>query len=586
MLKNTFKVLMLLLIAVSFTIPVFAGGGRQAATTYARGPDGIPEYLNTGFTQPIIKPGYDITLRFLAPMHFQFGGRTEDLWFWEHVRQTMNINVEVEQVINTAMAERRSLLFATGDLPDIMFELGLQPVDIMNYGVRDGQLLNIVPYLTPLLAPGLLNSFEMTPAARALMTAPNGGIYAWPSIGAAGGTGGLPDFFMNMAWARSLGFERPETLDDFYNILIAFRDRDPSGTGRILPLGGSAVQGGGGIAPWLLSAYGFLIRFSTPRPPSDYIFTDPAVRNGRVEIPAGSPVFRDFLEFMNLLWRERLLNPNYFTDEPIANRAAIAERRVGAMHESPSTTLLDPADFQMYEALSPLTSRVNPTRQVGRTAAPINIRTVASADTRHPEAVVRFMDWFYDPTGHNQAMAWNGPPPGPLTYGMFQGFVYTPDWTEYYQDVEDGLFPGAWELILGRIAPFTGTHGDQSDRFNVMREMSGLPRIGERGFRDFQNLNFPNNYYENQMRTHLRPYGVDSFPRMVWFTTQESQRLADIKTVIDNFVEQEVARFITGANPLNDATFNAYINQLNALGLREYESIYQRAWEQYLAAQR
>ena len=579
--NKLFKVIMLFIIASLFAAPAFARG-NQNTQTVERGPDGLPTYLNTGTTLPIVKPGHTVTLSFLAPMDDDYGGKTEDLWFWEYVRRIMNIQVSVEQVLESAIEQRRALLFAAGNLPDIMFELGLNTVDIMNYGVRDKQLLNIANYLNPQVAPNLMNSFQRTPAARAALTAPDGGIYAWASIGQAINTSGMPDFFINTTWLRQLGLQKPNTLDEYYNALVAFRDRDPSGTGRIIPLGGSNSYANPNS--FLLSAYGFLIRYAGQQPAGVSYYTEPALRNGRVEIPAGSPLFRDYLTFMNRLYTERLIDPDFFTDGSVQVRQKIQERRVGSMHESMTTNIPEYSVFSNWEALSPLTSASNPTKQAGRLPAPITIRDVASANTNHPELVMRFMDWFYDPEGLNQAMAWNGPPPGDLTFGMFKGFVYTPDWTEYYQDVEDGLYPGAWELILMRLAPFTSTHGDQSDRFNSMRVLSGLPRVGERGYRHVENMQFANNYYTNSMNTNVRPYGVDAFPTMVYFTPQQSQRLADLRTVINNFVEQEAARFITGANSLNN--FNTYMSQLEALGFREYESIYQTIYTNYRSNQR
>ena len=68
----------------------------------------------------------------------------------------------------------------------------------------------------------------------------------------------------------------------------------------------------------------------------------------------------------------------------------------------------------------------------------------------------------------------------------------------------------------------------------------------------------------------------DIFPTFVYLTVEENDRLRDLRTILNNFVEQEAARFITGARPLSE--FDAYINQLNAIGFREYEQIFVRYW--------
>src|SRR5699024_9537916 len=38
-------------------------------------------------------------------------------------------------------------------------------------------------------------------------------------------------------WMDALGLEQPKTLDDFYNVMVAFRDEDPAGNGPGVTLG-------------------------------------------------------------------------------------------------------------------------------------------------------------------------------------------------------------------------------------------------------------------------------------------------------------------------------------------------------------
>jgi putative aldouronate transport system substrate-binding protein len=61
----------------------------------------------------------------------------------------------------------------------------------------------------------------------------------------------------------------------------------------------------------------------------------------------------------------------------------------------------------------------------------------------------------------------------------------------------------------------------------------------------------------------------------------ENTRLSDLSTVIVDYVTKETAKFITGANSL--ANIDKYYSDLNALGLKEYQDIYVKAYATYQA---
>jgi putative aldouronate transport system substrate-binding protein len=468
------------------------------------------------------------------------------------------------------MQERKALLFAAGDLPDIMFELGLTSVDLINYGQEGKQLYNINKLLNPDLAPNLIKSFEKTPDAKTLMTSPDGAIYSFPRIAYPNNLNtGFPRLFMNTQWLSKVGLKRPETLDDFYNIyniLKTFKEKDPSGTGKIIPLGGNFKN----VSPYhfVLVAFGFAGTGSSP--------SYPALRNGKVEIPAGSPVYKDFLAYMNKLYNEGLMDPDFYTDDDNQANAKLAEKRIGAWAGVVYSVLPRLEDFSQYEALTPVTSPVNPKKIIAKSPQ-VTILDAMSANTKYPEVGMRFMDYFYTEEG----CSWNGPTAlhKEDTLGLLEGWLYSEDYIEQYPEVISGKYPTAFEFIERKISPFfTGRHGDYSDFFNIARTWSGLPREEVRKY----DITYPDNQWRQSMYDWVVPYGVDGYPTITYLSIQENTRLSDLKTVISDFVDQETAKFITGANSLTN--FNKYISDLNALGFKEYQELYTKAYNIYLAS--
>jgi len=57
--------------------------------------------------------------------------------------------------------------------------------------------------------------------------------------------------------------------------------------------------------------------------------------------------------------------------------------------------------------------------------------------------------------------------------------------------------------------------------------------------------------------------------------------VADLSTVINDYVTSETAKFIVGARPLDE--LDAYFAELKDLGIEEYIDIYTNAWAGYIA---
>ena len=102
-------------------------------------------------------------------------------------------------------------------------------------------------------------------------------------------------------WLVKLGLEVPETVDELYNVLVAFRDGDPNGNNEKdewAMSGAGAFTSSGAHSPGQLS-------WAWDTTPSFYL------RDGKVQYGPLDPQFKDALAFMNKLYNEGLLDPDY-----------------------------------------------------------------------------------------------------------------------------------------------------------------------------------------------------------------------------------------------------------------------------------
>lgn len=132
-------------------------------------------YNTSGF--PIMKE--PISLRFVARMNPQHGEWNEMTVVQEYAKKTnMNIEFEVYPVQN--FGERKNLLFASNDLPDAFINSWIEPAEQLKYG-STGMLIPLEGLIDK-HAPNLKALFEKYPDAKKTITAPDGHIYALPTM--------------------------------------------------------------------------------------------------------------------------------------------------------------------------------------------------------------------------------------------------------------------------------------------------------------------------------------------------------------------------------------------------------------------
>jgi putative aldouronate transport system substrate-binding protein len=114
-------------------------------------------------------------------------------------------------------------------------------------------------------------------------------------------------------WLDQLGLDTPTTLDEIYNVMVAFRDQDPAGNGEGVTLGLSTA-GAYDIQPFMSSA-GIL---------PGYVEVD-----GARTIPYASEAAVPVLEWLANLYAEGLYAPNFATDETSDMRQLFLTNQVG-----------------------------------------------------------------------------------------------------------------------------------------------------------------------------------------------------------------------------------------------------------------
>ena len=130
------------------------------------------------------------------------------------------------------------------------------------------------------------------------MVSVDGRIYAIPETDSNDIENGI---VVRQDWLDKLGLKLPETVDEFYTMLKAFSSIDPASVGveYIIPFAATGVNS-------LLGFNGLVQAFGVGLSPMDYMEVD-----GQLRVSFDLPGQKDYITFLNLLYKEGLLDADF-----------------------------------------------------------------------------------------------------------------------------------------------------------------------------------------------------------------------------------------------------------------------------------
>lgn len=214
--------------------------------------------------------------------------------------------------------EAMNLLLASGDLPDIIGgHLIKQPVN--QYGPEGA----FVPLndLVKEHAPNIQAFWDARPGLQAAISASDGNYYYIPY---------LPDgkfgraWFIRQDWLDKLGLEQPNNVNEYYEVLKAFREQDPNGNG---------VKD---EVPYFARNWEEVLRLLTlwdARSSGSDTYHDFYVKGDSIVHPYAQDAYRDGIKNIAQWYAEGLIDPEVFTRLSTARDYLLGENLGGSTHD-------------------------------------------------------------------------------------------------------------------------------------------------------------------------------------------------------------------------------------------------------------
>ncbi len=510
-----------------------------------------PASSSGGGAEPAVQ-GNSITFPLAEAKEFSlmvscsYTGDPNDLMINQRIAEDTNVNINwVDLGTGTERLEKLKLLLNSGDYGDgIYSNVSITEADVSTYAAA-GVLIPLEDYITEELTPNLWTLKQKSPESFAVETHQDGHIYALPRVSQY-----RPDYlespiWINKEWLEAVDMDVPTTADELYEVLKAFKETDCNGNGQMdeIPLLINSTSGYMHFEAWL-GMWGIPCKDSTY---DSYL----VVQDGVVKFAPLMDEYKDFLKFMNKLYSEGLIYNECFT---------ATSAMVQSLLDSPDaafgvvTTKSLNTNADQYICIEPPTVEGYTPKwyyHPGFMGVKCNFMITDKCDD--PQTLMAWIDRYYNPELAFQTM-----------YGP-EGIVF---------DKVDGKFVAK--------EPPTGVSFQQLAQDNVMEYTGGPGVLYSENFGTLFDLT------ESQIAGQTA-YGVyekflndEVWPRP-YLQAEQVSRAGQLRTDIFNTVSQMKAKWITGEADI-DATYDQFKSDLEKMGIEEFVSIYQSAYDAFNSA--
>ena len=523
----------------------------EDSSTEANGPDASVSTI----TYPICDPDAPMELSLFSVFGMGFDeyiSSWEELPRLDDIQAATGVRMKFYEVSPTGASEKFNLMVIGNDLTDI-----IQPTDYYVGGLGAAldddviiDLTDIIEDNAPVYYDMLMNKTNQTTIDTVLV---NGRHLSMNTIkDEAVSDMGL---ITRGDWLDELNLDVPETLGEFTDMLYAIKEKyNPKQT--LYVNSDAEIQGLNGV-------FGTnIFKIANNTGVAAYVDEDGTVKSGLTD-----PRFREYLEWFHQLYVDGIIYSDFYANASTESEAwgLITANDVGVWRLGADTI----AKVSGYEAEIPgaygqaipklvkehgdkflMASDVSLSDNKGYSITPA---------CEEPELALQFFDWFFSEEGTLLA-----------NFGI-EGDTFTydengdPQFNEFITNNPDPNLSMMFAVILNTF--------NQTPMYNIVSKMW----VGYTP--------------EETAAIHLwsdtsNDDTTGTIPTAAALTSEETNLISSQMTAVISVAEENILKFMTGAQEINDSNWDSYVAEVEGSGLQECLDVQQSAYEGYLRGER
>jgi len=466
----------------------------------------------------------------------------ENIFALKRYEEMTGIQVEWINTPSEVLSEKLNLTLASGDLPDAFLKCKISSADLQTYGDA-GDFMDLAPLL-PEYAPNFWAYAQANPDVLASITSPDGKIYSIPAACDAVSTRIALKWFFNQDWLDAVGMEQPTTLDELYDVLVAFKEQDPNGNGVAdeIPLSTSTTN--------LYRTFSGMFGLMNRGVHFDEYDVDP--QTGAVRHIKTTDEWRQLITFLHKLYAEGLLDQECITYSDTYGTGLTAQDKLG-VYVSTNLALLTQEAAAHFAPIGEAIEGPNGDKLWSAIRSHLHSvgAFVLSSDTPYAKELLRWIDYFWTDEG---ILFYHYGVVGETCVANEDGsYSYT---DEVLAPMDEGK---SYDEAVASVTPFGGGNNPTIMKYPYFSGMELTP--------------IPMEAADN-----LYPYTPEEVWPFFTYTTEENDIITTVGSDLNSYVKKTNAKFLTGELELTDENWNAYVEQVQKMGLDEVLEVMQAAY--------
>ncbi|SFM30053.1 putative aldouronate transport system substrate-binding protein [Paenibacillus sp. 1_12] len=443
----------------------------------------------------------------------------------------------------TAEKEQFNLMLTSGTLPDVIeYNWNGYPGG-PEKAIKDNRIVKLNDYIDK-YAPNYKKVLDSNPEWKKQVTTDDGSIVGFHFIRGDRSLQIFRGAIIREDWLNKLGLKKPTTIDEWYTVLKAFKEKDPNGNGKAdeVPLLLSLSE--------LKNTQAFVGAYGVS---SGFYKEGNTVKYGPIE-----QGYKEFLTTMNKWYKEGLIDRDFAATDTKLLDAKVTGNQLGAIVGAAGgalgkyMNLMASKDktFKLSGVPYPVL-KAGDKPQFGHFDQPVPGKSAAiTTSNKNIVETIKWLDMGYSEQGH---MLFNFGKEG-VSYKLENGY---PKYTDTITNNPDGL-PMSQAIAKHNRASWDG----------IM--------VQDKRYSD---------QYQSQVPEQLEAIDIWSTPinekvmPPVTPNKDESGKYASVMTDINTYKDEMYNKFIMGAEPIEN--FDKYVKTLKGMGIDDAINIQQAALERY-----
>lgn len=539
------KKTMLLALAASMLLSCFAGcsGAQQSAPASSAPAASGAAASSAAPSQADPAPGGKKTKFSATFLQQEWHGDPNNMEIMQRLADEANVEIDWQVYPSATWPDKKNLLLAGGDLPDVFYMNAVNTTDIAKYAPQ-GMFLDLTE-LVAQYCPRLSKIFEERPSYKNVCINPDDGKMYTIARGVERSvqyTQAL--MYINKSWLDQLGLAVPTTTDEFYSALKAFKENDMNGNGSAddeIPFSFHLSYNAPKLDFSPLSLFGAFGYVDVEGSTTPHFVKD---EKGELVYVAMQPQYRDAIAFYSKFVQEGLWDAEGFTTQDtsvLSAKGNNAEPILGSFMAFDKSFIIPEDRFDDYVIVEPLAGPDGTRNWLYHGASNGNVNgtqfVMSVAAKGKEEGIMRWLDAHFD--GKTSMELFLGPIGITLTEtdsGMVD-YIPTPSGMSY-SEFRYGNAPVH--------VPCAIQGSDWGKSIQVMEEDRNKLEIAEE---------------------HYLPYSKQSSLFLIP-NQEESKWLLSRAKDIDQYVSKMQVKWLTEGGI--EAEWEPYLSELEKLGIGEY----------------